>query len=681
MIKLKKIILILIFIISLVNLFVTICFYNNTYKEESKKIIGKITYIKYDSDKTVIDVKDKKKYRITLYKEAKYNYGDIVHVDGLFKPAPNNTVFNLFNYNKYLLSKKIIMVSSNPDVKLIKNNNDILYKIKNRIIKHINNYESKKYIKAFVIGDTSDIEANMLSNYRNIGISHLLAISGMHLSLFLIIIDLLFKKSRFKNLIIFSFLIFLLFITNYPESLIRCFLFIILKYINKKLKLNYNNLELLVFCFSILILYNPYFIYNIGFIFSIVITFFILLSKNILKEKSYVKKLVITSLVCFFASIPIIANSFFKINLLTPLFNIIFVPIFSVIIFPLGLLTFIFPFLDSFYFIITGGMESVINIFSGLNMFNFVISKPNLIIVLIYYISLFLSVKINKKYIFLFLVILIINVNSSFLIRSPEITFLDVGQGDSSIIIFPRGKTIMIDTGGIYGSNYSISLNKTIPYLNSRGINKIDTLILTHGDYDHMGEAINLVENFKVENVIFNCGSYNDLEKELIEILDKKNINYYSCIKELNIDKYKLQFLNIKEYDNENDNSIVTFFNIRNNSILFMGDSSEKTEKNIISEYNLPKVDILKVGHHGSKTSSSKEFINVVNPTYSVISVGLNNRYHHPNDETLDILKNTNIIRTDTYGSIRFVFKKNMVNKFTCEPYTIVERFSMQGRF
>lgn len=676
MIKFKKIILTFVFIISLANLFRTICFYNNIYKEENKKIVGKITYIKHDSDKTVMDIKNNEKYRITLYKKAKYNYGDVVIVNGIFKTPPNNTVFNLFNYHKYLLSKKIDMVSIDPNVEIIKSSSNIFYKLKNYMLDNINNYKSKNYIKAFVMGDTSDIEDDVLSNYRDIGISHLLAISGMHLSLFLIIIDLLFKKSRFKNLIIFSFLIFLLFITNYPESLIRCFLFMILKYINRKLKFNYNNLELLVFCFSILILYNPYFIYNIGFIFSIVITFFILLSKNILKDKSYVKKLVITSLVCFLASIPIIANSFFKINLLTPLFNIIFIPIFSIIIFPLGLLTFIFPFLDVFYFIITDGMESVINIFSGLNMFNLVISKPNLIIILIYYISLFLSIKINKKYIFLFLSVLIININSKYLIINPEITFLDVGQGDSSIIILPRGKTIMIDTGGIYGSNYSISLNKTIPYLNSRGINEIDTLILTHGDYDHMGETVNLINNINVKNILINKGKLNDLEKEIMlyKNVMKVKENY-------KVDNYELLFLNNDIYDNENDNSIVAFLKIKNNNILFMGDSSKKIEKNIINEYNLPKVDILKVGHHGSKTSSGKEFINVVSPTYSVISVGLNNRYHHPNDETLDILKNTNIIRTDTYGSIRFVFKKNMVNKFACEPYTIVERFSMQGRF
>jgi beta-lactamase superfamily II metal-dependent hydrolase len=94
-----------------------------------------------------------------------------------------------------------------------------------------------------------------------------------------------------------------------------------------------------------------------------------------------------------------------------------------------------------------------------------------------------------------------------------------------------------------------------------------------------MGEAINLVENFKVENVIFNCGEYNDLEKELINVLDKKKINYYSYIKELNIDKYKLQFLNTSIYDNENDNSSVVYFNHNNYKFLFMGDASIKREK------------------------------------------------------------------------------------------------------
>ena len=189
-----------------------------------------------------------------------------------------------------------------------------------------------------------------------------------------------------------------------------------------------------------------------------------------------------------------------------------------------------------------------------------------------------------------------------------------------------------------------------------------------HGDYDHMGEAINLVENFKVENVIFNCGEYNDLEKELIKVLEKKNINYYSCIKELNIDKYKLQFLNTKVYDNENDNSSVIYTELNNHKFLFMGDAGVEVEEDLIEKYNLQDIDVLKVGHHGSKTSSSKIFIDKIEPRYSIISVGKNNRYGHPNKEALDNLEDTKIYRTDIDGSIMFKIKNNKLKIETCSP-------------
>ena len=166
--------------------------------------------------------------------------------------------------------------------------------------------------------------------------------------------------------------------------------------------------------------------------------------------------------------------------------------------------------------------------------------------------------------------------------------------------------------------------------MNSLGISELTYFVTSHGDYDHMGEAINLVNNFKVKKVIFNCGEFNDLEKELIEILDKKKIKYYSCIKELNIDNNKLYFLQTKEYDNENDNSNVIYAELDGYKFMFMGDSGIEKEKDILDKYNISDIDVLKVGHHGSKTSSSKSFINEVNPKYSIISVGKNNRYGHP---------------------------------------------------
>ena len=183
-----------------------------------------------------------------------------------------------------------------------------------------------------------------------------------------------------------------------------------------------------------------------------------------------------------------------------------------------------------------------------------------------------------------------------------------------------------------------------------------------------MGEAINLVNNFKVEKVIFNCGKYNDLEKELIKVLDKKNIKHYSCIKELNIDKNKLYFLQTKEYDNENDNSNVIYTEFDGYKFMFLGDASSTTEKVIMSIYNLPDIDVLKVGHHGSKTSSSQEFINEINPRYSIISVGKNNKYGHPNKEVLENLNNSKIYRTDKQGSIMFKIKNNKLKVETCSP-------------
>ena len=177
---------------------------------------------------------------------------------------------------------------------------------------------------------------------------------------------------------------------------------------------------------------------------------------------------------------------------------------------------------------------------------------------------------------------------------------------------------------------------------------------------------INLINYFKVEKVIFNCGPYNDLEQELIKVLEEKHIKYYSCVKELSIDNNKLHFLQTKEYDNENDNSNVIYTELNGYIFMFIGDASVITKKEIMSKYNLPEIDVLKVGHHGSKTSGGKEFIDEINPKYSIISVGKNNRYGHPNKEVLNTLEDSKIYRIDQDGSIMFKIKNNKLKIETC---------------
>ena len=662
----KSKIIVLLCLISVLRVFYIINTEKTMHLENEKVLKGKIVDIEKQKDKTVFVIKKKYKYKITTYSKFNYDLGDIVLIKAKVFLPTNNTVFNLFNYRKYLLSRNIIALGELKEIKLISKNKNVFYSIKNILCKHIENYKSKDYLKTFILGKQSGIEENIKESYRSLGISHLFSVSGMHINLFVLVLSKMSKRYKNRQIFIMLFLLFYLFLTNFAVSLLRCFLFFIAKYFNEQLRINLNNLQILIIITCFILLVNPYLIYNVGFLFSVVITFFILLYTNKKIIDNYIVSLFKISLIAFLSSIPIISFSFFKINILSVFYNIIFVPIVSFVIFPLSLILFFAPFLDNVFYMILSCFNDFIIFFDNLNIFEFAISKTNFIYVILYYLILFLYIKVNKKIIIFYIVLLVINLNSNFFIIYPTVTFLDVGQGDSYIITLSKGKNILIDTGGTFNS--STVLNRTIPYMWSTGINKIDALILSHGDYDHMGEAINLVNNFKVEKVIFNCGEFNELEQNLIKELDKKKIPYYSCIKELNIDDNKLYFMNNKDYSNENDNSSVIYTELNNHKFLFMGDAGVEVEKDLIEKYNLKDVDVLKVGHHGSKTSSSKEFIDDINPKYSVISVGKNNRYGHPNDSVLDNLNDSQIYRTDKDGSVMFKIKDSKLEIEACSP-------------
>ena len=297
---------------------------------------------------------------------------------------------------------------------------------------------------------------------------------------------------------------------------------------------------------------------------------------------------------------------------------------------------------------------------------NFYIPKFSLLSLILIYVFIFLYIKYKKKILIIILIIFLLFIKNKYRFdNSLYIYFVDVGQGDMTLIKNSK-HNILIDTGGLENNNYLSS--QITSFLYSINTFKIDTLILSHGDFDHMGEAINLVNNFNVEKVIFNCGPYNDLEKELIKVLNKKKIKYYSCVKELNVDNNKIYFLQTKEYDNENDNSNVIYTKLNSYKFMFMGDAGVEKEKDILKKHNISDIDVLKVGHHGSKTSSGKNFINEINPKYSIISVGKNNRYGHPNKDVLNNLENSKIYRTDQDGSIMFKITNNKLKIETCSP-------------
>lgn len=676
----------LIILILYIFLFTKVIKYKSNYNIKDTILSGNITSISINGNKLTLEIKGKEKVIANYYiktLDEKNNilnilhHGDKILLEGTFKVPSNNTIPNNFNYKKYLYNKKIYYTFDISNYKVIKENNNLLYKIKDLIYKRAYNMNNNDYYLSFILGDKSLLSSEIYNIFQINGTSHLLALSGMHLNILLLAINIFLKniKDSIKIIITSIILIIFLLLTGISASLERAVIFYILKNINKYLNLRYSNIQLLFICAFIILFLNPFMIYDIGFIYSFLICFGIFYYNDFIKGNYFIK-LFKLSLITFLFSFPISIFINYEVNLSSVFINMLFVPLVSLIVYPVSLISFIFSFLNPIFNILITLTNNLSSIFTKLSI---IINIPKVSILFVFLLYIFILLfKYNKRCIMYLLITIIIIKLMPRLDSNFYDYYLDVGQGDSAVLIYPyKSKVVMIDTGGkldyskeewmISSKKYNISDN-VIKFLKSKGISKLDYLILTHGDSDHMKESINLVNNYKVDMVIFNCGPYNDLEKELIKVLDKKNIKYYSCTKELNMDNNKLYFLQTKEYDNENDYSNVIYIKMNGYKFMFMGDAGIEKEKDILDKYNLSDIDVLKVGHHGSKTSSSRTFIDEINPKYSIISVGKNNRYGHPNKEVLNTLENSKIYRTDQDGSIMFKIRNNKLKIKTCNP-------------
>lgn len=624
-----------------------------------------VVNIKNDLKKQVFTLRGKEKVLGVYYDGGlSFSLGDLVRISGEKIELTNNTVPNTFNYKKYLYNQGIYNYINISEIELVCENRNVFYKLKNMAFERSKKLsKSYSYVNGLILGDNSSIEKEVKTSYQENGISHLFAISGLHVSIFILIINSFLKrffKSENKRLVVvILFLFFYMFLTGYSMSILRSAIFTILLSLNKIFKVGVRTIYVLLFTLVIIIFINPMYLYNIGLLFSFVITFYLICFSSIIKG-NFFRKLFITSFISFVVGYPIVVNNFYQVNFLSIIYNMFFVPFISYLVLPLVIVSFIFPFFDGVLYAFIVVLEKVSLFLNGFLFSKVIFCKMGVIFVIVYYVLItfvFLMLKKGKrKYLVLIFVFMFIHYFCPFVKESYYLVF-DVGQGDSALV-YSKGDVILIDTGGVVNyegeNNYSISRNKIIPYLKSMGIRKIDSLVLTHGDSDHMLEALYIVSNFKVDKVIFNKGEYNYLELQLIEVLDKKGIEYVSDEKFLSLGDNKLYFLDSGVYDNENDNSSVLYGVIDGYKFLFMGDASVKVEEDLLEVYDLSDIDILKIGHHGSKTSSSSLFIDSVNPKCSVISVGKNNRYKHPNGEVLDNLKSSKIYRTDLDGSILF---------------------------
>ncbi len=660
-----KIITIIIFIITL--LYTNYYPFKSKYTKDDKEFIGIVTKYEVKEDKITIEIKAKEKLLIIYkYQDKEFNnlsYGDKIKVKGTLITPSKNTNQNTFNYQKYLYYKKIYYLVEATSINKIANNNNYLYTIKNTLYQKIDKLKSSNYIKTLLFCDNT-LSKEIKESYRINGISHLFSVSGMHINFFVSIIYLYLNKITYNKRI--KYLITNIFIITYlilfpSSSLLRSAVMSILYSINYLLKLKIKKIDILLLTLGVSLLINPFIIYDLGYIYSYTITFFLVLSSSTLKKKNKINKIIYISFLSFLVSIPITIYNSFEINIISILLNIILVPIISIIILPITILTYIFPILDSILYLFTNTLETISLFISKINITKIIFPKPSLLIIVLYYIIFLLSYQ-NKKYFYLNIILLIIIYIYPYLNSNFEVVMFEVGEADCHLIKYPYNKnTILIDTGK---NEYKIK-NEVIPYLKSIGIKKIDYLIITHGDEDHIGGSITLINNFQVKNVILNKGTFTDLEKELIKNLNKKKIPYQININKINLSNHTIYLLNNTKYNNENDNSIITYFTYQKYKFLYMGDASITTEDNLLENYNLNNISILKVGHHGSNTSSSKDFISQINPSISLISVGKNNIYHHPNKEVINNLSKSRIYRTDINNMVKLTINSKGILKVT----------------
>lgn len=620
-----------------------------SYKKGEQTLTGKVIKKRFTDDHLTFTLKNNKTLPLTYYiknkKELKeykkITLGSIIRVTGTLKS------------NNYLIVKNI---------KILKENRNIIYFIKDGLYNYLSSFDSRvsPYLKAFIIGNKDDLSYKVKKSLQTVGISHLFSLSGSHLAIIYYFLYSLFKKRKIHLMILPLFLYYL--IIDSSASILRALVFLSIFKPNKEFHLGLSTFNMLILALIVLLIINPASIKDSGFNYSFVISSGLILYYDNKKQDKKLFRLVETSILAFLFSLPISLYYFSNVNLLSIIYNLFYVPFVSSILFPLTFIVAICPFLSDIYLVVVNLFEKSIFFFEGISI-NLTFRKLSIIIYIIYLLIIFIAIY-KRKVLYLLLILLVPHYFYNNIVVEDKLYMIDVGQGDS-ILFVSNNKSMLLDTGGSINSSldkWSIG-DDLVTFLRSKGIRRIDTILISHGDMDHIGEYFKIVKYFKVDNVYLNSNQLNSIEKRVVTDSLNNNINITKLKKGDNISLGNFNFLVINSsFTDENDASTVLFGMISSSKLLLMGDASVRSEQDIINSYNLPKIDILKVGHHGSNTSSSKKFINEINPKYSLISVGENNRYGHPKKSVLNTLSNSEIYRTDLDGNIEIEFNNKGYN-------------------
>lgn len=611
---------------------------------------------------------NKKHEKTVSFMEGDLAIGEVFLAKANFKSSQTNTNPNLFSYRKYLSSKEIFSETEIKKIYKKGNSNNLGLKFRNDFYNYVHKVFETNISKraadfciSVVLGENI-IDDNSI---RDLGLSHILAVSGLHIDLLFTFILFILRKSRINYKYSYAFALILALLYGYliafPFSVIRVIGVNIIGYIAFLYKKPFDKIKATLITAVLILLINPFAILNTGFVLSFVASFSILLIYPEFERKfgkTYFRKIFTFTLAIQLGILTFLVYYFGRINILTILANFLVLPIFNISMYLIFIVLLFSPLFKAFLKIgflsldfLVRSMLNITAVLSKLNLSVIDFKKPNFLLVLYGFLLVLILVNLERKVIkrninllMVSAMILILSLASDF--NKVSYQMIDIGQGDS-FLINDRGDYYLIDVGGPNYKTYNSGEKVLVPYLKSLGIKNIKGIFISHEDNDHMGNLDLVCENFKVDNIYSNKLNVERLKKYKPVVLNKND--------KINLSSGYIECIYEGSDGEENANSLGLLINIKGIRILSLGDLPSEYEREITN-----KAHILKLSHHGSKTSSDRGFIEKIDPQIVLISAGRNNKYGHPNEEVLKNVSDRIIYNTQDDGLVEIDFIKNL---------------------
>jgi len=567
---------------------------------------------------------------------------EVIIEGNVYKPDAKQ-IPHVFDYEKYLLANNTKASIYAESITVLNKDHDL------RLLRHdalsyvgkTYDGETKRFIKALVFGE-NEFSDETNNDLRELNVAHLFALSGMHVGLIVLFLRCVLRYLRLREDHVMYLTIFLLIVyawlTGFKITMVRAIILYAGVFVLKQRHIMFSKLDITVFTYLVFLLYNPFQLHMIGFQLSFLVVIVILLSQRLFEDKNLLTRIIGLSVLATAAALPILSASNDALNMGFILANMVFTPFLSFLLLPCTYIVLLAPMLSPVY---EGLTDVFLQTVRSLKMMSFsvpvMLSKPWIkcmywLVFLVMMMHVRTYANMLKNLGVLFALTVMVSSMPGLSIATRVIVF-DVNQGDA-IFVESDACSMLIDTGE--DDDY----DSLLTFFSKEKISRLHALVLTHNHADHTGETSDLMGQMTIDRVFTN----------------KKNTFPGTVLKEDDVLACgDLRFLVVHgdmKSDNENNNALVLYGRIGSENWLFASDIETAAETMILNKGRLD-VDVLKVAHHGSSSSTSNAFLRAIDPTHAIVSVGKNNAYNMPADAVMNrLIEACRVYRTDEDGSV-----------------------------